>query len=182
MNTRQILGLIVMAGATVVHADDYVNTADANGDGFVSLHELRAAYFADPEFNRRIEQSFDQYDRNGDGLISADERRAVEVRSNQDLQIAPKPELADEVLPATASPAPEPEARQPHTGSRFAAWMRELDTDNSGGASAAELLANGGGQRWFTDREFDAADRNESGELDAVELELLVQSLERRQR
>ncbi|MEL7450035.1 MAG: hypothetical protein AAFN78_12555, partial [Pseudomonadota bacterium] len=34
-------------------AQTYVDRADANGDGVVSLYELRAAYYADPAFNQR---------------------------------------------------------------------------------------------------------------------------------
>ncbi len=44
------------------------------------------------------------------------------------------------------------------------------------------MLASGGGQAWFTGSEFDAADTNGDGDLNAGELEVLVRSLERRQR
>ena len=93
MTRQSTVATAVMMVIGVAAADDYVSTADANGDGFVSLHELRAAYFADPDFNRRIEQSFSRYDRNGDGLISAEERRAVDGSvANSSPQITPAPE------------------------------------------------------------------------------------------
>lgn len=76
MTTRLVLMTIALFGASAIQADEHVDKADANGDGFVSLYELRAAHYADPEFNKRIEQAFDRYDQNSDGLISADERQA----------------------------------------------------------------------------------------------------------
>jgi hypothetical protein len=57
-----------------------------------------------------------------------------------------------------------------------------MDTDNSGGASITELIANNDGQLWFRESEFHAADKNDDGDLNAAELAALIQSLERRQR
>ena len=76
MTPRQVYMMVAMLCVSAVHADDFVDRADANGDGFVSLYELRAAHYADTEFNKRIEESFASYDSNGDGLISEDERQA----------------------------------------------------------------------------------------------------------
>ena len=60
--------------------------------------------------------------------------------------------------------------------------IMEIDADNSGGASFSELLASGDGQQWFTNTAFEAADRNDDSDLDPDELELLLQSVERRSR
>lgn len=193
-SAQWIAAAAAMMVAGVAPADDYVDTADANGDGYVSLYELRAAYYADPEFNERIERSFAAYDRDGDGLISAGERAAVRneaaasapaavsrpgaeaANGQRDRQMSSSAGAAGNA-PIAAPPAPAKPL------SRSAAWIREIDTDNSGGASAAELLASGGsGQPWFSEAEFKAADRNKDGDLDPDELDALVRSLERRHR
>jgi hypothetical protein len=66
------------------------------------------------------------------------------------------------------------------SGNRYETWIMLVDSDNSGGASRAELIASGDGDQWFSDMEFDAADRNDDGDLDAKELGALVNSIERR--
>ena len=79
MTPQRLAVIVAMLAAFPVNADELVDRADANGDGYVSLYELRAAYYADMDFNRRIEQSFADYDTDGDGLISEAERRAQAV-------------------------------------------------------------------------------------------------------
>lgn len=245
MTSRQILVMIVLLGAWAGNAQEYVDRADANGDGFVSLHELRAAHYADPEFNRRIEQSFELYDRNGDGMISADERRvtreamaeraanrqaaaraaAAEANgpgqassggarapsvgevlslyddryaadndggntSNADAQTSPQRQTARQGAAAgraevsnTAVTGSTRSAGQGGAGtSRSESWIREIDTDNSGGASIAELVASADGRPWFREADFHAVDRNGDGDLDVAELDVFISSLERRQR
>ena len=205
-----------------------MNRADANGDGFVSLYELRAAYYADIEFNRRIEESFAAYDTDGDGLISEAERRATEALAANDAE--PEPEAipptrssgeaafaaaAPTTLPATVaevssmSAAATASAANPGTDtvasntsggvpdtaaaaaapppftprlSRSESWILTIDTDNSGGASYNELLASNDGDQFFPSEAFVSAESNDDGELDADELEVLIQSIERRQR
>ncbi|MGB5589900.1 MAG: EF-hand domain-containing protein, partial [Gammaproteobacteria bacterium] len=76
MTPQRLIIIFAMLLALPVNADELVDRADANGDGYVSLYELRAAYYADMEFNQRIEQSFAEYDTDGDGLISEAERQA----------------------------------------------------------------------------------------------------------
>jgi len=98
---RQIALTCTLLFSCGAAADELVDRADANGDGFVSLYELRAAYYADIEFNRRIEQSFAAYDTDGDGLISEAERRAAQ---------------------ALAATEPEPEAIPPTRASGEAAF------------------------------------------------------------
>ena len=66
--------------------------------------------------------------------------------------------------------------------SRSELWLQQIDADNSGGASISELAASGNGPDWLPDGVFDSADKNGDGELDPGELEVLMQSLERRQR
>lgn len=97
MKPQGLIAIVAMMSAFPVMGDDLVDRADANGDGYVSLYELRAAYYADMEFNRRIEESFASYDTDGDGLISKAERRA---------QAVAKAEAAPEAgIAATASGA-----------------------------------------------------------------------------
>ena len=179
-----VMSAALLAGSAAL-ADDYVDRADANGDGYVSLYELRAAYYADPAFNERIEASFAALDRNGDGRISADERgsgraapdpRAPVVMTPDAVRLDPSRDLATPPRePARSTPAAAP-------ADRFEAWIADIDVDNSGSASAAELLGGGGGAPWFSKAEFEAADRNDDQQLDAAELGQLVSSLERRRR
>lgn len=207
MTIRRCLIIAALVGVANTHADDRVNRADADGDGYVSLHELRAAYYADPEFNARIERTFAAYDRNGDGLISAGERGAAlgdkaepaarpplesltiepglsySLGTSRDVTTTPERSAADRTLDTRAaekvqSSAGLAEERQ----SREAAWIAQIDKDRSGGASAAELIESGGGEAWFSERDFAAADKNGDGDLDETELAQLVRSIERRQR
>ena len=208
---KQVFVLTFMFGVSIVYADDFVDKADANGDGFVSLYELRAAHYADPEFNRRIEQSFERYDRNGDGRISQDERMAERAASAPAIKSAPRETPKAEIAagtPAVVAPVePEPFVEPPkktmpqatdrideprkegqvamlnsRSLSRSERMILEIDADNSGGASYDELVASGDGQQWFTGTAFRSADRNGDKDLDSDELEVLLQSLERRAR
>lgn len=45
-----------------------------------------------------------------------------------------------------------------------------------------ELVASGDGDQWFSKSTFESADENGDGDLDANELEVFMQSLERRGR
>ena len=201
MTPRQGYVIVAMLCVSAVHADNFVDRADANGDGFVSLYELRAAHYADTEFNKRIEQSFANYDSNGDGLISEAERRAKRGAAAP----AAIPPLSDDqiqetgadgsavVLPgavqatSAAAVALTDEDTDQRGGSvneaglsRTESWILEIDADNSGGASVAELVASGDGKQWFTRKAFDNADKNGDSDLDPAELEVLIQSVERR--
>ncbi|NNF66591.1 MAG: hypothetical protein HKM98_03685 [Gammaproteobacteria bacterium] len=195
------LTTILLLGLPTYSASQHVDTADANGDGFVSLYELRAAYYADPEFNDRIEKSFERYDRNGDGLISRDELQYRQALTNTATDQAetpatglvsgkqlndPAPAPAQETrMVSKVSQNADPEKIQPagsNRGNRFEQWVDQIDSDRSGGASIAELVASGNGQQWFHKKDFMSADRDDNGELDASELALLVQAQERRQR
>ncbi len=222
MTPQQILAIVAMLSASAVNADVRVDRADANGDGYVSLYELRAAYYADLEFNRRIEQSFADYDTDGDGLISEAERRAPGVKATEMAPAAKTSPPAAAAVPPTAAaavaataaaqtPAPvsvvTPGTKTGVTGSgdrspdaapaasaaetslpniellsRSELWIQEIDADNSGGASVKELKASGDGQQWFPPSAFDSADVNDDGDLDPDELEVLMQSMERRRR
>lgn len=205
MTTRRIVAIIAAFGVSAVCAEGYVDRADANGDGYVSLHELRAAHYADPEFNKRIEQSFADYDRDGDGLISESERQSARARTEAaksstltdtraaDADAQRYRDEAPGAITATDVSASSGEVldhgndrrrteRSDGSLSRTELWIQEIDTDNSGGASIAELVASGDGQQWFTERAFNAADRNGDQDLDAAELAELVRSLERRPR
>lgn len=198
MTPQTIFAIFAALCACVVNADELVDRADANGDGYVSLYELRAAYYADVDFNRRIEKSFLDYDTDGDGLISEAERRAQEVET-----AAPAATAATAAILSADTAAADTDAVESKGGSadastatdtsgdslpnaeslsRTESWIRQIDSDNSGGASAAELAASGDGRQWFTDTSFASADENGDGDLDPDELEVLLQSLERRRR
>lgn len=203
MTPRQVYLVVAMLCVSAVHADDFVDRADANGDGFVSLYELRAAHYADTEFNKRIEQSFANYDSNGDGLISEAERRAKSDAATA-AAIPPQSEdptqgtsaagfavVAPDEVPATTAAAvvlidedayPRGASGNVASLSRTESWIMEIDADNSGGVSVAELVASGDGKQWFTDKAFDSADKNGDSDLDPSELEVLLQSIERRRR
>jgi Ca2+-binding EF-hand superfamily protein len=173
-----------MQCVSAAYADDFVDRADANGDGFVSLYELRAAHYADTEFNRRIEQSFADYDSDGDGLISAAERRAKRAeQASSEAAVSPVDATPDAHAGKGEIAREEPPAvRNDLSLSRTESWILQIDADNSGGASIAELVASGDGQQWFTDKAFAAADSNGDRDLDPDELEVLIRSLERRRR
>ena len=256
MKPNHLITIVAILLVFPANADELVDRADANGDGYVSLYELRAAYYADMEFNRRIEQSFADYDTDGDGLISEAERRAqaiatVETRPEAGIEVsgdtavtpatatAPTPAVGTASTPAPAtqataaaevSPTPAtgisagagaetpstptaetvsaeipamdavadtPGGRSPEVASTATAadatlpdtrglsrselWIQQVDADNSGGASIREL-AGGGRNEWLSDRDFSSADKNSDGDLDPDELEVLIQSMERRQR
>ncbi len=256
---RRLVAMVAMLSAFPANADELVDRADANGDGYVSLYELRAAYYADMEFNRRIERSFAEYDTDGDGLISEAERRArgtagaetasgagiaatasggaamapatgtapataagtastsaaateattaaevlpgpaaeLSAATGAEMASTPGAETASVETPATGAVADSSDVGSPEgapaTGtadeappdtrglSRSELWIRQIDADNSGGASKKELAASGDGNQWLSDSDFRAADKNGDGDLGPDELEVLIQSMERRQR
>jgi hypothetical protein len=205
MPPRHAYLIVAMLSVSAVYADAFVDRADANGDGFVSLYELRAAHYADAEFNKRIEQSFASYDSNRDGLISEDERQAKPAApapaataesapsENQTSETAAAPSAGvspDNVQTTSAAAVaftdkdtdPPGGAGNKVSLSRAESFILEIDADNSGGASVAELIASGDGKQWFTEKAFEAADINDDRDLDPDELEVLLQSLERRRR
>ena len=85
-------------------------------------------------------------------------------------EVAPATTTADVALPDTRGL------------SRTEIWIQQIDADNSGGASLRELVASGDGSQWFQDSDFTSADKNGDGDLDPDELEVLIQSMERRSR
>ena len=259
MKRRRLIAIVAMLSAFPLNADELVNRADANGDGYVSLYELRAAYYADAEFNRRIEESFADYDTDGDGLISEAERRtpaiattdappgsgipstasdehvaaaptgaapaaagssasisvaapkattATELSATPEVELSaaagaeiastPGSQTASIGTPAVDAGTGGPRGRSPEVAptlatadealvdtsglSRSELWIHQIDADNSGGASIDELAASGDGNQWLQDSEFRSADKNDDGDLDPDELEMLIQSMERRQR
>lgn len=83
MTLHRIFLIVALPLALNALADDYVDKADSNDDGKVTLYELRAAYYADEDFNRRIEESFAKYDTNEDGIISPMEMREKRALEQQ---------------------------------------------------------------------------------------------------
>ncbi|XP_066328369.1 probable calcium-binding protein CML20 [Miscanthus floridulus] len=64
-------------GCTAAEAKEMVAAADRDGDGFISLEELRAL-FEDGDQLDTLRAAFAEYDENGDGVITAEElRRAL---------------------------------------------------------------------------------------------------------
>ena len=94
----------------------------------------------------------------------------AESSGSRSPEAAPATATADETLPVTRGL------------SRSELWIQQIDADNSGGASFRELAASGDERDWLPDSDFSRADRNGDGELDPDELEVLIQSMERRQR
>ena len=149
MTPQRLTAIVAMLSAFPVNADELVDRADANGDGYVSLYELRAAYYADMEFNRRIEQSFADYDTDGDGLISEAERQAQAVAT---AETAPGAGMAATASGETCSQPPGDRNGTSHSRGewRSAPAAVPVATASGGGAQptpAAGLLGSpsGGG-------------------------------------
>ncbi len=141
MKTRLIIAAVAALGAGAVFAAGPMKKADTDGDGYVSLDEMKAAHSA------HIEAHFAAMDSNGDGLLSEAERKAAhESRRERHM-----------------------ERRQHRRELRRDPKhiVEHLDTDGSGSVSLDEFQ----GRRFAPDAEtFAAADRDGDGELDAAEL------------
>lgn len=141
MKTGLVMTALAVLGAGTAFAAGPMKKADTNGDGYVSLDEMKAAHSA------RLEQHFGEMDSNGDGLLSEAERKAAhEARRERHMERRQhRRELRR-----------DPE----HV-------IEHLDTDGSGSVSLDELQ----GRRFAPDAEtFAAADSDGNGELDATEL------------
>lgn len=145
MKTRLTIAALALLGAGTAIAAGHMKNADADGDGFVSLDEMKAAH------NARIEEHFSQADTNGDGLLSADERKA-----------------AGKAKRANMKEKRKHRKRMRRSPERI---VEKLDVDGSGSVSLDEFQ----GRRHAPDAEsFSAADANGNGELDAGELEAMM--------
>lgn len=141
MKTRITIAVLALLGAGTAIAAGHMKNADSNGDGFISLEEMKAAH------NARIEEHFAKADTNGDGLLSEDERQgAREARREHRKSI-----------------------RKHHRKMRRnpEKIVERLDTDGSGSVSLEEIQ---NGPRPMDTEKFTAADTNGNGELDAEEL------------
>lgn len=141
MKTRITIAAIAILGAGAAFAAGPMKNADTDGDGFVSLEEVKAAQSA------RAEKHFARTDTNGDGLLSEEERAAAheakrEHRKGQRENRRMKPRNPEQIV-------------------------ERLDTNGSGSVSLDEFQ----GRRFTPDlASFNAADSDGNGELNAAEL------------
>ncbi len=141
MKTGLIVATIAVLGAGAAFAGGHMKNADSDGDGYVSLDEMKAMH------NARIEEHFARADSDGDGLLSEAERRAAHEQMRERHR----------------------ERRMHHRELRRNPEhvVEHLDTDGSGSVSLDEFE----GRRFSPDAEtFYAADSDGNGELDAAEL------------
>jgi hypothetical protein len=94
----------------------------------------------------------------------------ADTTSGRSSELAPAAAAANAARPATRDL------------SRSELWIQQVDADGSGGASIKELAGSGDREEWLSDNDFSSADKNSDGDLDPDELEVLIQSMERRQR
>ena len=148
MKTGLIVATIAVLGAGVAYAGGgHFTDADSDGDGYVSLQEMKAAH------NARIEEHFARADADGDGLLSEAERRAA-----HDKMRARHRERREHMRELRRDPE---------------RIVERLDIDGSGSVSLDEFE----GRRFSPDAEtFYAADNDGNGELDADELGALMAS------
>lgn len=147
MKTKLTIAAIALLGAGAAFAAGPMKNADTDGDGFVSLEEVKAAHSA------RAEKHFAEIDTNSDGLLSEEERKvAHEARREH------KKDRRDH------------RRMRPHNPEQI---VERLDTDGSGSVSLDEFQ----GGRFAPDAEtFNAADSNGNGELDTAELEEMMKA------
>lgn len=140
MKTRLTFAALALLGAGTAIAAGHMKNADADGDGFVSLDEMKAAHSA------RIEEHFAKADTNGDGLLSEEERQTAREARRDNRQAKRKHRR---------------KMRSPEK------VVERLDADGSGSISLDEFQNS---RRGPDAEEFTAADTNGNGELDADEL------------
>ena len=148
MRTGLIIATFAVLGAGAAYAGGgHFKNADSDGDGYVSLDEVKAAH------NVRIEQHFADADADGDGLLSKAERAAArdQMRERHREHRKHMREMR----------------RDPQN------IVEHLDVDGSGSVSLDEFE----GRRFSPDAEtFYAADSDGNGELNADELGELMAS------
>lgn len=149
MRVRTVIAVVAVTalGATAVYAHEGIKDADRNGDGMVSLEEVKAAQ------NAGIEEHFARVDANADGLLSADEMAAAKKARRG---------IHDKRHDGRRHGKGNPEQ-----------MLKGLDTDGNGSLSMAEL----DGKRFSPDAAaFQAADADGSGELNATEVQAMLKA------
>ena len=149
MRTKTVFAIFALTalGATAVYAEKGMKDADASGDGFVSLDELKSAH------NARIEEHFVRTDTNADGLLSEDEMKAAHEARRGDHD-------------------GKRQGRK-HGNRNPEEMFKRLDADSNGAVSLEEL----DGMRFSPDAAaFQAADLDGSGELNATEMQAMMKA------
>ncbi len=144
--TMTAIAAVATLSATGALAERGMPDADADGDGFVSLAEFKAAH------DERIEALFARVDTNADGLLSDEEMNAAHDARRG----------GHEMRHRMHRGKPDP-----------AKTVERLDADGSGGVSLSEF---DGRRFSPDAAAFRAADNDGNGELDAAELEAMMKA------
>jgi len=145
MKMNIAVGVLAALSTTMVFANRQMDEADTDGDGYVSQYEFEVAH------TTRANEKFSRIDANADGMLSEAELTAArdEHRAGRNGRLHRK---------SRRSPDPQ-------------AIVDRLDVDGSGGLSLAEF----DNKRFAPDEDaFAASDTDGSGELDAAELQLMM--------
>lgn len=170
---------LASAGIAAQESPQERQPVDSNGDGSISIDELRAAR---PQVT---EERFAAMDTNGDGQLSRDEMRAAAPARRDGANRRERPNLdtnGDGKISLAEMQASRPNA----TSERFNALDSDhdgflsrdeiasqrqrfdaLDSDSSGGTSLDEIRSQ---RPNMTQEQFDRMDRNGDGQVDATEL------------
>lgn len=150
MKFKLIIAVIAALGVTAAYAGNGMKNADRMKAADLDSDGLISLAEFEAAHNARIQEHFARIDTNSDGYLSEDEMQAA-GRGRHDMMDG---------------------GRHRHDMSPEKA-LKKLDTDGSGSVSLQEFE----GKRFSPDAEtFMAADEDGSGELDAGELQAMMQA------